>query len=260
MPTVNDLIVYGTANHAEDDTSTQGGAIAVGTRIVFTAIVTDFAIECVSDTALDDELVTLTGRNAAGTISSSTATLSGTAIQQFSPATVFDRILKIVISGGTQAHTNVTIRGTGVGATVVVMESGVNIIRRLFYDSASAATQKSLYEKVYFRNNHATQDLTSATVTLTAEPVVVTTGQNFQLQLSDVLSDVESDTITNRVTTPLDANLASPTFQDTGVAITVPGGIVPAATAIGCYLHLDLAPSNGAIKDNFSLQLAGTSV
>ena len=49
----SDIVVYGSANMPEDDSSTSGGAIDTATKVIFTDISATDSVECVSDNAGD---------------------------------------------------------------------------------------------------------------------------------------------------------------------------------------------------------------
>ena len=62
MPIVAaDLKAFGSANHAEDDTSLQGGAISTVKRVEFTPIAANDDLEAISDNAADTMNLTITG-------------------------------------------------------------------------------------------------------------------------------------------------------------------------------------------------------
>ena len=98
----SDLIVYGSANHQETDSGTQGGAISTSKRLVFNDISPTGNMQIVSSAAGDTTpTVALTGRNAGGTIISETKTLNGTTVVPMTAQTSWERLLKAIKSGTT---------------------------------------------------------------------------------------------------------------------------------------------------------------
>ncbi|MBV1888712.1 MAG: hypothetical protein KUG67_00500 [Proteobacteria bacterium] len=172
MPVVeSDIVVYGSASMPDNDTPTQiGGAIDLTKRIVFTDIAATDVVEVLSDNAGDTtQTVTVYGRNAAGELVNEVLSLNGTTL--VTGAVSFERILKIVISA---AHAGtVTVRDATTDTGIASIESGVLEIRRPFYNAAadvSGGANRKYYEKVFFKNNHATLSLTTAQILEQADP------------------------------------------------------------------------------------------
>lgn len=172
MPVVDsDIVVYGSASMPDNDTPTQiGGGIDLTKRISFSEIVATDLVEVLSDNAGDTtQTVTVYGRNAAGELVSEALSLNGTTL--VTSAVSFERILKIVVDA---AHTGtVTVRDATTDTEIVAIESGVLEIRRAFYNAAadvSGGANRKYYEKVFFKNNHATLSLTSAQMLEQADP------------------------------------------------------------------------------------------
>lgn len=167
----SDIVVYGSALMPDDDTPVNiGGGIDLTTRISFVDIAATDQVEIVSDNAGDTtQTVTLDGRNAAGEKISDPVTLNGTTVAV--SALTFERIEEILVSA---AHAgNITIRDQDSDTEIAVIESGVLRIRRAFYGAAAepaAGAERKYYEKVFFRNNHATLSLTNAQVLEQLDP------------------------------------------------------------------------------------------
>lgn len=166
-----DIVVYGSASMPDDDTPQDiGGAIDLTTLIIFSGIVATDAVEILSDNAGDTtQTVTIYGRDAGGVLVSEGKVLTGTTFVATTQS--FERILKITLSA-TAAGT-VTVRDASTDATIIAIEAGVTEIRRPFYDAlaeASGGANRKYYEKVFFKNNHGTLALTSATISEQADP------------------------------------------------------------------------------------------
>ena len=193
--TTAELIAYGSTSRPINDTTTTGGAIDTTNQPVFTQLGSSSTLEVLSSSGSDtSQTVTVTGRDASGVYQTSTATLSGTSPQALSPATTFERVLTCTLSG--VAVGTITLRKSGAGATVgTIAPSGLSF-SAMFINSFSAGTTQTRYEKLFLANTDATLTLTSATVTLTADPV----GGVFTAGVAASLND--SVTIANRTNAP----------------------------------------------------------
>src|SRR5215831_10473492 len=235
-----DLKAYQAASMPEDDVSTSGGAIATTGKVEFTDIAAPDVVDYVSDGA-DTRSVTVTGRDATGAIVSETKTLNG--VTTVNGTQTFERILKIAITSD-PSRTFTLKRHTG-SVTIATAEPLYTSVRRLFYNSASAGSSTVRYEKIFWKNTNATITLTSAQMTLTADPQA-------RLQLGCAPSVGVTATVTNRLTAP-----ASVTFVGVGVAQSVPGGSIAAGSAIGVWLQQTLPANDPAFKNTFTTQLSG---
>ncbi len=243
-----DLVAYGAANHAEDDASTQGGAIDLTVKIALTFMAANDTLDVVSDNAADTtQTVTITGRLADGSIDTEVFTLAGTTPQV--GATTFERILKAVLSA--TATGTITIDRSSAGPNVATMEPGILQIRTLFFDAASDASPKTIYEKVFFKNENGTDTLTNSTLELTLEPAAVA---DYLMAVEDAVDD--SNSAANRVTAPVGQSA----FRQINVTEPVPGGgNLAAGEAIGVWFQMDLAADNAGFVDDWTLELAGST-
>jgi hypothetical protein len=247
----SDIIVYGSANMPEDDTSTSGGAIDTTAKIIFTDIAATDDVEILSASGSDtSQTVTITGRDAAGNIVSETETLNGT-----TPVTTtqtFERILKIVCSSS--SHGTITIRRESDDATIATMENGIDTVRRPFYDAtaeASGGSSKVFYEKVFIKNTNGSKDLLSAGIQGTSDP-----SSKLAFDLEDATND--NNSVSNRLTAPSGGDmLGSPTFNDSKKS--VPGSNLASGEAIGVWLQLTLAAGTAAAKTTYTLQVTGST-
>ncbi|KKM01803.1 hypothetical protein LCGC14_1790790 [marine sediment metagenome] len=241
----SDLKAFGAVNHAEDDTTLQGGAISTVKRIEFTPIATDDDIEAISSQAADTMNLTITARDTAGAIVSETLALTGTTAVIFATIGIVERFMKGVLASA--ATGVITIRRSVAGATIATLEIGETEVRRLFYDAASEVGVTTRVEKVFLKNDHATLTLTNAEIELTADPAAT-------IRIGGAPTVDDTATVANRKATP-----ASVTFVDDSVAQAVPGNELTAGQAIGVWAEMIRGASAAAIKDTFTVQLAGTT-
>lgn len=240
-----DLKFFQSANNPEDDAGVSGGAIATAGIVEFTDIAATDSITMISD-GVDTRTVTVTGRLASGAIDSEALVLNGAT--RVVGVKLFERILKIVLSASDAART-VTVTRNNTPTFTVIATLGPNITssRRLFYNSASAASQKIRYEKSFAKNTHATLTLNSAILKLTADP-----SATIRIALATAKDDVGS--VANRLTLP-----AGLTFVDDNVIANVPTGLLNAAEAIGVWIEQTLAANAAPVKSTFSIELSGTT-
>ena len=240
-----DLKAYQSANMPEDDASLSGGAINTNGLVSFTQMEANDMLEAVSDNAADTMNMTITGRDAGGAIVSETLALNGTTVVPF-PANTLERFLKAVLATGPAG--NITIRRSAVGPLVATLTAGQTSVRRLFYDSASEAGAVIRFEKVFKKNENATDTLNSAAVKLTADPSAV-------IRIGCATAKDDSGSIANRRATP-----AGVTFVDDGISQSVPTGILAAGETIGVWIEQALGAGAAALKSSFTIELSGTTV
>ena len=246
-----DLVAFASANMPEDDTSTSGGAIDTSTIVTFTDIAATDSVEAVSDNAGDTMNLTVTGRNAGGAIVTETQALNGTTAITFSTMGAIERFLTASLASA--ATGTVTIRRATGDTTIAQIGNGVYTgltdCRRMFYDSASEASQTIRYEKFFFRNNNATDTLTNAQVTLTADP-----STSVRIATEDAVNDTNS--ATNRETAPT----GNQAWVDDSTAQSLPGdGNLDATEAIGVWVEMTRAADAAAVKSTFTVQISGTT-
>lgn len=245
MPIVAaDLIPNGSASRPSDDTSTTGGAIATTDRPDFTQLTANALIAVISDGA-DVRTVTVEGRNAAGAVTTDVITLTG-AVEAVGVVT-FERILTLTLSASDGART-VTVRQGAGGATRATIGPNETTRTAFYRRSASESGIVIRYEKMFWKNNHATLTLNAAAVVLTADP-----DARIRLGLATAINDTV--TVVNRKTAP-----AGVSFVDDNVSQSVPGGILAAADRIGTWIEENLPAADTAHRTTFTTQLSGTSV
>jgi len=214
-----DLVFYGSANMPTGDATTAGGAIDTSTRVIFddttlANAVGPSVLSVVSTIAGDNSGILIYGRDAGGALINSTITLSG--LTPVTGVVSYDRIH--MVSG----QHNGTLSLKKAASVIVAMESGVNVIRRPFFNAiadASGGSSRTYYEKVFLKNNHATLTLTSAFISGSSS------GLASFVDISAESGTGGTTTITNRLTSPTGI---SP-FGDGSVSIAnvVAGGTQP---------------------------------
>jgi hypothetical protein len=245
--TAAELIAYGAASRPTDDSSTCGGAIDANDRPVFTQLASNSALEVVSSSGSDTtQIVTVTGRDAASVLQTSTATLTGAVAAALSPATVFERVLTCHMSG--TALGIVTLRKVSAGATVGTIPIGELGFFAMFINSFSSASPQTRYEKLFMKNTDGTLALTSSTITLTADPI----GGVFTAGVAATLNDTA--TVANRTNDP------GVVYAAFNVAQSVPNsGNLTAGAAIGVWIRQLLGVSQAPAKSSFTVTVAGNT-
>ena len=256
-----DIVIYGAANIAENDSNTQGGAIDTTIRYIFddadlvndpTTDGGDGTLIYVSDNAGDNMNITVTGRDISGSIVSETKAINNTT--PVAGTQVFERILKIVLASA--ASGSITVSDS-LSNTLLTIEAGVTTVRRPFYNASSdLSSEKNYYEKVFVRNNHATLSLLGATFIESSDPTT-----NLEFALEDAVNDNSS--VANRLTAPAAGDLGSSGFSsDTKYLTEIDAGTadLAAGSAIGIFLKLNLPAAEPATKSYYTIQISGSSI
>jgi hypothetical protein len=246
-----DLVCYAAANMPDADTGTNGGAVDTLRFVDFTQLAANDDLEVISTSASDTQNCTITARNAAGSVVTETRALTGTTAAVFSTLGVVERVLAVELASA--AVGTVTVRRSPAGATLRTIPVGKRGFMALFRKAASdPSVQKDYFAKVFWRNEHATLALLSATVKQAADP---------DARITHLLAAAVNDTATtaNRLTAPAVADTQDPdTFDDTDKA--VPGTDLAAGAAIGVWLRLRLPAADSPHRTTYDTQLTGQSV
>jgi hypothetical protein len=256
----SDIVVYGAANIAEDDSNTHGGAIATTTRYIFgdATLVNAPAASGGDGTLLynstnnTDNGITVTayGRNVGGSLVSEAKTLgnSGVAV---TGTQVFERILKVV----TDAHSyNIEVKDSA-GNEVVTIESGVTTVRRPFYNvSSDPNSEKIFYEKAFVKNNHATLNLLGASF--------IDGGGDSNGYITFALPNAVNDTesVANRVTAPTGTGADGFSASTKTLNTNVGSADLSAGDAVAVWMKMTLPQSAVAGKDTWTLQVSGSTI
>ena len=245
MPiTASDLVLYASANMPTDDTSTSGGAVDTTIRPVFNQLTANAQIAVSSDGA-DTRQITIEGRKPDGVYVSETLTLNGT--NEVLTTNFYERLLRATLSSTSSDRTVTLKQGSG-GSTLATIPPNEKGITALFINSRSdPSAQEVRYEKVFWRNNHSSLTLTSAKITLTADPAG-------KIKIGVATSKNDSDSVANRKTAP-----SGITFVDDNVEVDVPGTTLESGSSIGVWVQQTLAAGDLPLKSTFTLRLAGAS-
>lgn len=253
MPVAStDLVLYCSANHPDVDTGLNGGAIDNLRFLDFTQLAANDDIEVVSSAAGDTtQTVTVEARNAAGQIVSQTVTLNGTTAVVLSTMGVVERVLKAELSATCAGI--VTVRRSPAAGDIRAIPIGKRGFMAMFRKASSdPSVQKDYYTKGFWKNEHATLALTSASVKQNADP---------DARITHLLAAAKGDvaTSTNRVTAPAVADTQDPdTFDDTDKS--VPTGDLAAGEAIGVWFRLRLPAADTPHRTTYTSELVGQSV
>lgn len=244
-----DLVLYEPLSSPSDDVSASGGYYDPQRRPVFTQLLANSTLAYVSSGA-DTRVVQSIGRDPTGSVVTENITLNGAAI--VSGAQIFERLQSVTITGGASGAQTVTIGGSGIGTgggglfTIPPNELGIAM---KFRNSFSTSSIQNRYEKVFWKNKNASLTLQSAQVQLAADPSGV-----LQAGVAAALSD--SLSLGNR----LGSAPGGISFVGIGVSQNVPTNALPAGIVVGIWILQALAANNAAIRQSFSLQLAGQTV
>ena len=247
--TAAELVLYGPANNPTADGTTSGGAIDATRRPVFTQLLANSTLVYQSSSA-DVRQATATGRDNTGAVQTETVTLNGTLA--VSGAQAFSRLQSVNLNtSGTGQQ--VTIGGSGIG----IGGGGLGVIYpnevgfyMLFRNAFSTSSLQTRYEKMFGKNTDATLTLTTATVTLTADPSGVLT-----MGLATSVND--SGSVASRLNTAP----GGVSFVGVGTVQNLPGTQnLAAASAIGIWISQALAVNNAPILNSFTTQLSGNTV
>lgn len=239
-----DLVIYAAQNICSDDVGASGGAIDDTHRASFTQMTAVSTLTYVSDGA-DVRTVTATGRDSSGANVTETVTLNGTT--SVTGIQLFERIQRMDINSADGSR-NVTVSQlSGPLALGIIPATEVGFCM-FFANSASGQSSTTRYEKCFFINNNVSSTLSSAAVTLLADP-----SSRIAVGLESAVNGTGATA--NRLSAP------SPvTFAGVGVAQSVPSSQLTAGQAIGVWIRQTLQANDAPQRSSFSTQLSGTSV
>ena len=238
----SDLVIYMASNKPTDDSSTAGGDINSYIRATFDDPSSAATVKFVSSSALDTQYIAITGRNAGGSIISENLTLIGTTL--VTTSNVYERILTCVLSSG--AAGVITASGNGINkiTDIPVGESG---FCRPFYDATSSlSTTKTLYDKVFVKNNNSISTLSSATI------IEVSSGQYDKINFAIEDSKKSAQTVTNRTTAPTGVTGGF----GAGPSVMVDGALA-AADYQGVWLKLSIGAGDASVNSFYQVQISG---
>jgi hypothetical protein len=245
MPiSANDLIPYLAENNPDDDVSTGGGGIETLGRPTFTQWTANAVVAVVSD-GTDTRTLNVEGRSPTGSIVTDAIVLNGTT--EAVGTVTFERILKLSLST-TDASRTVTIRQGAGGPTRATIDPNERFRFAHFKRSASEATTVTRYDKLHWKNTHATLTLQNAKVQLAADP-------DARIRQGIHTSKNDTVTIANRKTAP-----PGITFVDDTVDQDVPGTTLEAGSSIGVWYEQTLPANDPAHRTTYTSQITGQTV
>lgn len=240
----SELLVFGSANRPTDDVATSGGAIDNDYRPTFAQIAATDNVEILSSNAGDTtQVLTLTGRNAAGLYISENLNLNGVSV--VTSAAAFERVLSATLDG--DAAGNVTVRRATGDTLIGTIPAGERGFYANFIKSASQTGAVDRWEKVFAKNTNGSLTLNDADVTLTADP-------SSRIMIALAASKDDSGSVANRLTDP------GLTFSDDNVVLSVPTGFLATNSAIGVWIEQGLQAADAPFKSTYTLRIRGTSV
>ena len=124
-------------------------------------------------------------------------------------------------------------------------------VRRPFYNvsaDVSGGSSRDFYEKLFVKNNNATNSLLAAIVQENADP-----GGNITFDLEDAVDD--NNSTATRIDTAPTGMLGSFDSNDKNV----PGTDLAAASAIGVWIKLTLAAGTAAAKSTWTMRTTGST-
>lgn len=247
-----DIVVYGAANQAEADGVTQGGVIDATTEYIFdvasAANTLNDTVNVISDSAADVSItLTVTGRNAGGSIVDEDFTITGAT--PVVGAVTFERILKVDLSG--VVHTgNISLTGSTNGSGIATLPTGVFKVLRPFYNVAAdslGGSSRDFYEKVFVKNNNTVNSLLTANIVETGDPSGVIT-----FALEDTIN-AQGDIADRLDTAPTGATA----FGDG--SLPVPGTDLGQGDAIGVWMKMTLPAGANATKTTWTMNVNGNT-
>lgn len=237
-----ELIAFGVANIPTDDSGTSGGAIDLTMRPVFTQFTASAQLALISD-GTDTRSVHIVGRLASGASAAEDVSLTSTS--EVLSANTYERILSVK-AATTDASRTVTLKqGTG-GTTIATIPPNEKGVYAMFQNSASDVGAVTRYEKLFWKNTNGTLTLTSAQITLTADP-----STRIRIALETAVNGTGSTT--NRLTSPTGIG----SFTDNDIAINCPSNQLNAGEAEGVWVEQALQAADGAFRSSFSTKLSG---
>ena len=239
-----DLVIYNSLDNPLSDTTTAGGDINSYMRATFDDPTSAATMTFVSTSALDTQNISVTGRDTAGDIKSETLGLSGTTT--ITSSHTYGRILVCGLSSGCAGV--VTVSGSSVNklTDIPAAESG---FRRPFYDAtATTSASKTLYEKVFIKNNNSASTLNNATL------IEVSSGLYSSIEFGLENDKKSLQTVSNRTTAPTGIGGG---FGSSSSGLV--GSNLTAGDYQGVWLKLSLSAGEAATNSYYQVQVSGTT-
>jgi len=209
----------------------------------------DGVIKAKSNNASDNsQVLTITGRNAAGIIVTDTLTLAGTSARSGVGLVAFERILRLSLNVAPSGIIQVT-NCAATPAPITNIPAGVKNVYRPFYDVAADVTggdNRVFYEKIFVKNTNGSLALTNCTISEIADP-----SNNLTFALENNKGGTQ--TVTSREIAPTGCS----SFVSTSVAPE--NNYINSGETQAVWLKLSLNAGTAASKTTYTLRVAGTS-
>jgi len=243
------IVFYASSGMPINDTYRSGGDINSGIRVLFNDLNDSTTITTYSLDPRDQNTLIISGWNNSQAVVSESIDVDGTG--RTAGSTTFSGILCAKLEHATGTGT-IVVSGTNenILSTIPIRETG---FQRPFY-LAVAGGGKTLYEKIYMKNNNSSSTLSTASV--------VATGRNLVDIISWGLEDGKSvfpsgdgveESVANRLTAP--SNVSSYGSGVSGVWPSGTGNLEPTAYQ-GIWLKATLASAQ-VIDGIYSLRGSG---
>ena len=239
----SDIVIYSSQNTPKNDLTISGGDINSGIRVVFDDIANTGRVTAVSNSVSDTGNLTVVGRDVVGVVSYETFKLSGTVPGMGTK--VFERIFSCITD--VSCVGSVSISGDSIIGNIYPTESG---FLRPFYDAKAdheGGLDKTLYEKVFIKNNNTTNALINATVE------EVSSGLYGIIEFGLEKSQNYNESVANRLIAPTGVSSYG------GAASGVADESISPLDAQGVWLRLTLTAGTPAANSFYELQVAGAT-
>lgn len=223
----SDLVFCASTDSPWADDQANGGAIDPSSRILASILSSREKLEVVSDGA-DTRDVTIIGRNYGGEQVIDIIELNGTTV--VSGQIEFYTVLEILLSDADASRT-ITIRQQSDNTVLQTVGPNIDKYTSLFKFAFPSESQTlTRYEKVFAKNNHASDSLIDALVSMTA---------NLSGNISYGLAASQDDSLSasDRLTAPSGITFVSTLNNEDAV----PGSDIAAGSAIGIWIKQVLA-------------------
>ena len=248
------VVIYAASGMPEDDSSITGGDINSGIRLKFTDLMAPATIVAYSSSRADLNTLTVYGKNTGGSIVNEEIEVSGTGLS-IAGSTSFSGILKATLSHVTGVGT-ITVSGSSenIITTIPINESG---FRSPFYGAQAAVGAKTLYEKVFVKNNSGSSSITPAAMVAFSGGGVASSKIVYGLENGksvDPSGAGVEESVANRTIAP--SNVGVYSSGTSGVWPSGTGNLEPTAYQ-GIWLKLSLDAGGGPFSAPYSIECSG---
>lgn len=242
MGAATDLSIFCSASMPSIDTGTSGGAIDLLRRPVFTQMGAPGTLTAVSSTAGDTtQTCTIRARNAAGTVVSQTVTLTGVTPVAFNTLGTVSAVLSVELSATCAGVVTISSSAPQTIGTIPIGERGFMCVHR--EATVGLVSPATYYYKVFVKNTHATQTLSSANI-------IETTDALAKVDFALAATKGDSGSVANRVTSP------GLTFDS--LSKSPPGGTLAAGETIGVWLRFTHPAGEASLEQTLIQSVSGS--